>query len=63
MDTESIVSYLVYRKWRSSLFFNIALLLLAALIAQVATNFLSGKPGMGGLRVSLHTTLLTYIFS
>ena len=50
-DPKSIVAYLAYRKWRSSGFFNIALLLLAALIAQVATNFLSGKPGIGGIRV------------
>ena len=51
MEAESIVSYLAHRKCRSSIFFNIAVLVFAGLLAKLATNFASGQPGFAGFRV------------
>jgi hypothetical protein len=51
MDTDPIVKYLADRKWRSSIFFNISVLLLATLLAKIAANFVSGEPGFAGFRV------------
>jgi hypothetical protein len=51
METDPIVSYLAERKLRSSIFFNISVLLLATLLAKIATNFVSGEPGFAGFRV------------
>jgi hypothetical protein len=52
MDVDAIVSYLLYRTWRSSVFFNVAVILFGALLAKIATNFASGEPGLAGCRVS-----------
>lgn len=49
-DVESILSYIDYRHWRSNLFLNISILILGALLAKVAGNFISGKPGFAGIR-------------
>jgi hypothetical protein len=40
-----------YRKWRSALFLNLSILAFGALLAKIATNFGSGKPGFAGIRV------------
>lgn len=55
LNSEAVISYMVYRQWRSSVFFNMSVLLFGALLAKIATNFVSGEPGFAGLR--LHGTL------
>src|SRR5436190_20357199 len=50
-EYHSGISYLEYWKWRSTVFFNLALLLLGIIIAKVATNFANGRPGFAGIRV------------
>ena len=51
MDSGAIISYLEMRKWRSTLFLNLAIVTLGTLIAKVVTNFASGEPGLAGIRV------------
>src|SRR5947207_543967 len=50
-DYYSGISYLEYWKWRSTVFFNVGLLLLGIIVAKVATNFANGRPGLAGFRV------------
>lgn len=58
MNYDAVISYLESRRWRSSVFSNLALLVLGAMIAKIITNFVSGEPGFGGFRVSNNQILL-----
>lgn len=60
-DTEPIVSYLADRTWRMSIFFNVAVLIFASLLAKIATNFVNGQPGAAGFRVSTTTTIHLFL--
>jgi len=50
-DPDATIAYLTYMQWRSSVFFNISVLIIGAMIAKIATNFISGQPGFAGFRV------------
>jgi len=50
-DTDTTIAYLAYRQWRSGVFFNISVLIIGAMLAKIATNFVSGEPGFAGFRV------------
>jgi hypothetical protein len=49
---ENVVNYLAYRTWRSSLLFNISIVIATLLIGKTLTNFVEHKPGFAGIRVS-----------
>lgn len=50
-EPEPVVSYLEDRRQGSSIYYNIAILLFATLLAKITTNFVSGQPGFAGFRV------------
>jgi len=50
-DPDATIAYLTYMQWRSSVFFNLSVLIIGAMIAKIATNFISGQPGFAGFRV------------
>jgi hypothetical protein len=51
LDSDTLIMYLTDQKRRSLVFFNISALIAGSLIAKIATNFVSGEPGLAGLRV------------
>ena len=58
----AVISYLQSRRWRSTIFLNLSILVLGALIAKIVTNFVSGEPGLAGFRVSnVQTLLISYL--
>lgn len=54
----AVISYLQSRRWRSTMFLNLSILALGAMIAKIVTNFVSGEPGLAGFRVSNGRILL-----
>jgi len=50
-DSDATIAYLTYLQWRSSVFFNLSVLIIGAMLAKIATNFVSGEPGFAGFRV------------
>ena len=60
-NTNAILDYLVYRQYRSNIFFNLSVILFGALVTKVASNFAFGEPGFAGFRVSLQDTFTNFI--
>jgi len=63
MKASAILDYMDYRKWRSALFLNLSLLAFGSLLAKIAANFSSGKPGFAGIRVMLSEIYIANIVS
>ena len=55
-NVEATIGYMAHRQWRSSIFFNLSVLIFGVLVAKVATNFASGQPGLAGFRVFINSS-------
>lgn len=45
------MNYLAYRTWRSTLLFNVSLVIASLLFGKILTNFVDRRPGFAGFRV------------
>jgi len=50
-NADIIVKYLVYLTYKSSVLFNIAIIIASLLFGKILTNFMQQTPGVAGFRV------------